>query len=308
MILNLEDTSPQARYIPDVYGYNFSLLMPDTFSAKAVRSSVRNSAFGLSGLGVAWSFSATNLRTGRSSSGTADDYGPVMLPGDRLQLSASGLPPGAVIDAWFSWPGAPVLMSGMRDAAGDLIGWRTGQTADSSGNWSWQTTITKDMAGFWGAHFNIGGQILGAATWQVDGGLGTGEYGIQLAPEKQLDAGTPYYQQMGVQPSITGQVPTATVQTLEQQLAARGETLASSGQLVPVTKPNQSVPPKTQITQIPTLPTAPSTRQVLTSAYYGSGVPAPTAPASSQLIAGIDNQTLALGAAALVGLLMVLKK
>jgi len=39
MIIDLTDTSEQDRYIPDVYGYNFSVLMADPLSKTKVRMS-----------------------------------------------------------------------------------------------------------------------------------------------------------------------------------------------------------------------------------------------------------------------------
>jgi hypothetical protein len=190
------------------------------------------------GLGAVGQLTVTNLRTGQSNSGgtgqSGMDFGPVCLPGDQLRFSLVGATPNAEVTGWFSWPGAPTYMAGLRDAAGDLLGWHGGMT-DGAGNWSWTTTITAAMAGFWGAHIGVAGDIMGdntyVAVWQVDGGVGTGTFGIQEAPT-QLNAGTPNYALASNHPAAAGSVAPV-VQTLQQELDARGITLPGSASTGP---------------------------------------------------------------------------
>ncbi len=197
------------------------------------------------GMGAAFSACVKNLRSGESNcglSGNYGDYGPVSMPGDRLQFSVTGAASNSPVSMWFAWPGAPVQMSGMRDAAGDLLGWTEGtQKTDGAGNWSWSSApLTKQMAGTWVAHVDVaGGSPQYAVGFQVDGGYGFDTYGAKTAlsvgAAPLLDAGTPYYLSASNHPATdVASVPKPVVQSLAEQLAARNETMLSTGQLVPI--------------------------------------------------------------------------
>lgn len=300
MILNLDNPVAQDRYIPDVKGFQFSILMPDPYAAKAVRKSPvkRPGSIGRLGrvgrLGATYTYCDSNPPDAATQKMLADRGDTVNITHCDYSTGGpgeTGFVTGSAPSGSPSYPGAaPVYAPAAIPACSPLdIACVAQASAIQTQN-------------------------------EIDYGVKQADYNRQVC----LADGNPADVCMARWPvGYSGNVP-ATNLTPQQAALNTNETVTAydftplyQGGPVPLQfepngmaqqpKPNQSVPPTTQLTTIPTLPGAPSTRQVLTSAYASGSAQPNGAPAPSQLIAGIDNKTLLLGAAALA-LLMVVKK
>lgn len=304
MILNLEDQTAQDRFVPDVIGYNFSVLMPDPYSSKAVRkaSTLVPRSRGLAGCGLG-DVVMEDLTTGQSATSGSAALSTVAQPapfrvGDQWRITIYGASPNHLIYLNARFRGMRLPFSGEQDLA--LSAWLgrftlglgddavIGKT-DASGNWVGTGTFTSAQAGNWFFQLNLGDMLMYLS--------------FSVADESgQVPADTP-----DVKPGGSAYYLQASNQAPARQYTAAELTAMSQ---VPGThpKPNQSVPPTTPITTIPTLPSGVSTRQMLTSAYAPSGAGGAAGGGSGQLIPGVDNTKLLVGAGLLVAVLMAVKK
>ena len=123
-------------------------------------------------------------------------------------------------------------MSGQQDVAySNFMGrYMTGNepngigTYDANGNFSMSGVFTPAQVGLW--TITVGG--TSGVQFTVSDASGSAAYTGPVTP-----GGTPYYTLASNHPP-TQPAPAPVVQTLAQQLAARGDTLAPTGQLVPV--------------------------------------------------------------------------
>ena len=160
--------------------------------------------------------------------------------GDSWRIQITGGKPNAPVYLNTNVSGAPMPMSGQQDIALSLLlgKYETGNdavgTTDGAGNFSISGIFGPNSSGVWTILANVQGDQMPIGQFTVADASGSIAYTGPTTP-----GGTPYYQQMGQQPAITGQVPTAQILTLDQQLAALKETLLPTGQVVPIS----SAPP-----------------------------------------------------------------
>ena len=160
--------------------------------------------------------------------------------GDSYTISISGGAPNAPVylNASQCSPDfsrcAQAPMSGQQDIA--LSNWtgsyQTGNQpigkTDANGNFSTSGTFTAAQVGMWTQNWIVQAQQVGGLQFIVADASGNATYGGTVSP-----AGVPYYT-LAQNNAPTQPAPSGTVQTLAQQLAAKGDTLAATGQLVPI--------------------------------------------------------------------------
>lgn len=165
--------------------------------------------------------------------------------GDAYTISITGGAPNAPVYGNMSQCSpdfsrcAQVPMSGQADIA--LSNWMgkpmTGNEpngigmTDGSGNFSMSGTFTPAMVGMWTQNWHVGSQQVGGAQFTVSDGSGSAAYGGAVTP-----GGTPYYT-LAQNNVPTQPAPAPVVQTLAQQLSAKNEMIAPTGQLVPLVAP-----------------------------------------------------------------------
>ena len=159
---------------------------------------------------------------------------PIFKTGDRYQLVVSGADPGAGIIGSVTLNGNFPGYAGQTDPGMSIwLGYKTTNlvnigTADEAGNWSMSGTFTDAMSGSWYMAWIVG-TYRGASTSFVFNAANS--QGVVSTAPVNMDLGQANYQ-LAANQVPTQQAPTATVQTLAQQLAAAGLVMSPSGQLV----------------------------------------------------------------------------
>jgi len=203
------------------------------------------------GLGAVLQGTFTNLTTGKSypapwppgGTMTPEYAAPIFKTGDRYRVAITGAEPNGGIDGVFVLNSTFSGYSGQIDPAMSIwLGRETrnldqplGQ-ADAFGNWSMSGVFTDAMAGNWYQAYGNGQASRANSSFIFNSAKADA---VVPTAQINMDLGPAYYQQASNQVP-TQAAPTATVQTLAQQLAAANLTMLPTGQLVTTPPPSAS--------------------------------------------------------------------